>query len=145
MCPTRLTDGTVDNLIGKSRSIFIEAGRGDAWNDILDVGNPAAHHSVKQYLALVREEQAKARVCKKQAIPIFFGKLSKLCLYLRGSVFSKGTSAVHRYHYARDLAFFCLDFFSGDRGSDLGRIFTKEIVVFQTGMGFYSATLLARP
>ena len=64
LCPTRLAAGTVDNLIGKLRFIFIEAGRGDAWNDILGVGNPAAHHSVKQYLALVREEQAKARVCK---------------------------------------------------------------------------------
>ena len=136
LCPTRLAAGTVDNLIGKLRSIFIEAGRGDAWNDILGVGNPAAHHSVKQYLALVREKQAKARVCKKQAIPIFFGKLSKLCLYLRGSDFSKGTSAVHRYLYARDLAFFCLDFFSGDRGSDWGRIFTKEIVCLPDGDGF---------
>ena len=50
--------------------------------------------------------------------------------------FSKGTSAVHRYLYARDLAFFCLVFFSGDRGSDLGRIFTKEIVCLPDGDGF---------
>ena len=84
----------------------------------------------------MREEQAKARVCKKQAVPIFFEKFSKLCLYLRGSVFSKGTSAVHRYFYARDLAFFCLDFYSGDRGSDLGRIFTKEIVCLPDEDGF---------
>ena len=60
LCQTRLAAGTVDNLIRKLRSIFIEAGKGDAWNDILGVGNPAAHHSVKQYHALVREEQAKA-------------------------------------------------------------------------------------
>ena len=135
-CPTRPAAGTVGNLIGKLRSIFIEAGRGDAWNDIFGVGNPAAHHSLRQYLALVREEQAKARVCKKQAIPIFFGKLTELCLYLRDSVFSKDISAVHRYLYARDLAFFCLDFYSGDRGSDLGRIFTKEIVCLPYGDGF---------
>ena len=64
-CSTRLAAGTVDNLIGKLRSIFIEAGRSDTWNDIFGVGNPAAHHSLRQYLALVREEQAKARVCKK--------------------------------------------------------------------------------
>lgn len=135
-CPTRLAAGTVDNVIGKLRSIFIEAGRGDVWNDILGVGNPAAHHSVKQYLILMREEQAKARVCPKQAIPIFFEKMTKLCLYLRGFVFSKNTSAVQRYLYARDLAFFCLDFYSGDRGSDLGRIFTKEIVCLSDGDGF---------
>ena len=136
LCPTRLAAGTVDNLIGKLRSIFIEAGRGNAWNDILGVGNPTAHHSLKEYLTLVHEQQAKARACKKQAIPIFFGKLTKLCLYLRGSIFTKSTSAVHRYLYARDLAFFCLDFYSGVRGSDLGRIFTKEIVCLPDGDGF---------
>ena len=135
-CPTRLAAGTVDNVIGKLYSIFIEAGRGDVWNDILGVGNPAAHHSVKQYLILMREEQAKARVCPKQAIPIFFEKMTKLCLYLRGFVLSKNTSAVQRYLYARDVAFFCLDFYSGDRGSDLGRIFTKEIVCLSDGDGF---------
>ena len=135
-CPTRLAAGTVDNLIGKLRSIFIEAGRGDVWHDVLGVGNPAAHRSVKQYLSSVREEQAKARVFKKQATPIFFEKLTKLCLYLRGLVFSKGTTAVQRYLYARDLAFFCLDFYSGDRASDLGKIFTKEIVSLPDGNGF---------
>ena len=30
LCPTRLAAGTVDNLIEKLRSIFKEAGRGDA-------------------------------------------------------------------------------------------------------------------
>lgn len=135
-CPTRLAAGTVDNLVGKLRSIFIEVGRGDCWNDILGMGNPAAHHSVKQYLILMREEQAKARVCPKQAVPIFFEKMSKLCLYLRNLVFCKNASPVQRYLYARDLAFFCLDFYSGDRGSDLGRIFTKEIVSLPDGDGF---------
>lgn len=61
--------------------------------------------------------------------------MTKLCLYLRDSVFSKGISSVHRYLYAR-VAFFCLDFYSADRGSDLGRIFTKEIVCLPDGDGF---------
>ncbi|EDO30412.1 predicted protein, partial [Nematostella vectensis] len=59
-CPSRLAAGTVDSTIGKLRSIFIEAGRGGEWNNMLGVGNPAAHHSVKQYLSSVREEQASA-------------------------------------------------------------------------------------
>ena len=62
--------------------------------------------------------------------------MTELCLYLRDSVFSKGITAVQRYLYARDLAFFCLDLYSGDRGSDLGRIFTKEIVCLPDGDGF---------
>lgn len=123
-------------MIRKLRSVFTEAGRGGDWNEVLCVGNPAAYHSVKQYLTLVREEQAKARVCSKQAVPIFFEKMAKLCSHLRGLIFSKTSSAVHRYIYARDLAFFCLDFYSGDRGSDLGRIFTREIFSLPDGDGF---------
>ena len=48
----------------------------------------------------------------------------------------KGATAVQRYLYARDLAFFCLDFYSGDRASDLGKIFTKGIVSLPDGSGF---------
>ena len=36
----------------------------------------------------------------------------------------------------KGLSLFCLDFYSGDRGSDLGRIFTKEIVCLSDGDGF---------
>ena len=84
----------------------------------------------------MRKEQARARVRPKQAVPIFFEKIAKLCLYLRGLVFSESTSAVQRYICARDLAFFCLVFYAGDRGSDLGRIFTKEIASLPDGDGF---------
>ena len=34
--------------------------------------NPAAHPSVKRYLTSVREEQAKARVTARQAVPRMF-------------------------------------------------------------------------
>ena len=104
------------------RSIFIEAGRSGEWNDLLGVGNPAAHHQVK----LVSEEQADARVVPKQASPIFVDKLSKLCSYLRNLVFAKDATSIQRFMYARDLAFFCVDFYAGDRASDLGRVYTKE-------------------
>ena len=83
------------------------------------MGNPAAHHQVKQYLKLVSEEQAEARVVPKQATPIFVDKLSKLCSYLRNLVFAKDTTSAQRFLYARDLAFFCVDFYAGDRASDV--------------------------
>ena len=132
-CPKRLAAKTVDNLIGKLRSIFIEAGRSGEWNDLLGMGNPAAHHQVKQYLKLVSEEQAEARVVPKQATPIFVDKLSKLCSYLRNLVFSKDATSIQRFLYARDLAFFCIDFYAGDRASDLGKVYTKEIFSSQDG------------
>ena len=68
-CPSTLTAGTVANLIGKLRSLFVE--------------------------------------------------------FLKESIFTPQILPLQRYIYARDLAFFCLEFFAGDRASDLGRIFTK--------------------
>ena len=67
-CPSTLAAGTVANIIGKLRSLFVESGRGVEWNDLLGIGNPASHHSVKQCLVLIREEQARARITPKQAV-----------------------------------------------------------------------------
>ena len=74
-CLTTLSAGTVDNLIGKLRSLFVELGRGREWNEFLGIGNPASHPCVKQDLTSIREEQAQARVTPRQATPFFFDKL----------------------------------------------------------------------
>ena len=58
----------------------------------------------------------------KQATPVFFDKFKKNVFRLRSLLLSKSISPSERYIYARDLAFFSLDFFSGGRASDLGRI-----------------------
>jgi len=105
----------------------MEAGRGGEWNNLLGVGNPAAHDSIKSYLRLIREEQAHARVIPKQAVPLFFDKLVRLCTHLKTRVFSPDCTPNERYLLARDLAFFCLEFYTGDRASDLGRVLTKEV------------------
>ena len=132
-CPSRLAAGTVDSMIGKLSSLFADIGRGGEWNDWLGVSNPASHRSVKAYLKTVREEQAISMVTPKQAIPIFFEKLTRLCAYLREKAFQKDISPVSRFLHARDLAFFCLDFYAGDRASDLGRVFTKEVLTSADG------------
>ena len=41
-----------------------------------------------------------------------------------------------RYILARDLAFFSADFFSGDLGSDLGRINSSDVLTFLENKGF---------
>ena len=41
-----------------------------------------------------------------------------------------------RYILSRDLAFFSLDFFSGDRGSDLGQVKSAVALHLQDGEGF---------
>ncbi|KAJ7391187.1 hypothetical protein OS493_019318 [Desmophyllum pertusum] len=98
-CPSRLASGTVDNTIGKLRSIFNSIGRSGDWSG-LSPGNPAAHQSIKKYLASISEEQAQKD-----------------------------------YIVSRDLAFFCLDFNSGDRASDLGRVYTKEVLLLPEKQG----------
>lgn len=48
-------------------------------------------------------------------------------------VFAKDATSIQRFLVARDLAFFCVDFYAGDRASGLGRVYTKEIFSSQDG------------
>ena len=68
-------------------------------------------------------------------MPFFFDKFSKLCYYLRKQTFLPSISPLERYIVSRDLAFFCLDFYSGDRASDLGRVFTKDVLLLPGKQG----------
>lgn len=85
----------------------------------------------------VQEEQVQDRVMPKQPTPCFFGKLETLCGYLHPWVFRVDISPAQRYIAARDLAFFCLEFFSANRASDLGRTLTKEIGRLPNDEGFF--------
>ena len=135
-CHVRLTAGTINSNIGKLRSIFKENGRGPSWNDELHLGNPAAHSSVKQYHTMVLEEQAIARSFPVQAVPMFLDKLQPLCSHLHRLIKSPEAKPISVYIYARDLAFFSVDFFSGDRGSDLGRVKSMDILASSNNDGF---------
>lgn len=132
-CPTRLSAGTVDSLIGKLRSIFNALGRTSDRDDRFGSGNPASHLCVKQYLKSIQSEQSQARVSPKQATPLFFDKYKKLVYHLRQLLLGNNISPSERYIYALDLAFFSLDFVSGDRASDLGRINTVDVLKHPDG------------
>ena len=134
-CPRNLAAGTVDNNIGKLRSIFKENGRGSYSNGDFQTGNPASHYSVKRYQTLVLEEQVVARNFPSQAVPIFLDKLSKLCSYLRDLTIAPHKKPSGRYILVRDLAFFSVDFFSGDRASDLGRVKSSDVLTPPDGKG----------
>ena len=82
---------------------------------------PCIYQLIKQYFKSVQTEQAQARVSPWQATPVLNSKKRSLLL-------SKSISPSERYIYARDMAFFSLDFFSGDRASDLGRIKTIDVL-----------------
>lgn len=135
-CHKGLAAGTIKNNIGKLSTIFKENGRGSTWNDDLHLGNPASHPSVKEYYGLVLEEQAMARSFPSQAVPLFMDKLVVLCNSLKNQIKSPGTKPSAIYILARDLAFFSVDFFSGDRGSDLGRVKSVDILSTPDGDSF---------
>ena len=132
--PTRLAAGTVNSTNGKLRVIFDAVGRTGDWSG-LSPGNPAAHPSVKKYLVSISEEQAKAKVSPRQAVPFFFDKSTKLCTYLRNRIFLSSLSPLEKYIISCDLAFFCLDFYSGNRASDLGRVYTKDVLLLPEDQG----------
>ena len=134
-CPCRLAAGTVNSLIGKLRAIFISAGMGGEWDDNLGTGNPASHRSVKAYLQAVKEEQAKARVRPKKATPLFLDKLQQISQFIVGSMRKLDNSPIDLYLLGRDLCFFSVDFFAGDRSSDLGRTLGKELLYFPDKSG----------
>jgi integrase len=132
-------------MIGKLRAIFVNAGLGGEWDDRLGIGNPVSHPSIKQYLKSIKEEQAKARSRPKKAIPIFLDKLEKLAVYIFAQLSAPHILPINLYSFSRDLCFFTLDFFSGDRSSDLGRIMLKEVLFFPTNRGFYLGRALGKP
>ena len=50
-------------------------------------------------------------------------------------MFLSSLSSLERYIISRDLAFFSLDFYSGDRASDPGRVYTKEVLLLHEDQG----------
>lgn len=134
--PTRLAASTVDNTVGKLRAILNSADRNGPWNDLFGIGNPASDKSIQDYLRFTTKEQTAAHVSPKQAISLFFDKLSKLIRYLISQAFTPNyIPPIQRFIFARDAAFFCADFFSGNTGSDLGRSLTKEVLYLPDKQG----------
>lgn len=127
-CPKRLAAGTVDRLVGKIRAIFVQEGLGGEWDDRLGIGNPASHPSIKNYLKSVKEEQAQAQVQPHKAVPLFEDKLVRIAEHILSKLRNPNTSPNLLYVLSRDLAFFCIDFYAGDRSSDLGRAKSREVL-----------------
>ena len=135
-CPTRLAAGSVDSLLGKLRAIFNNLGR-------LHDSNPVAYTRVKEYFKFIREEQAGKTIVPSQAVSLFFVKFSKLISFLRRSIEAGAhLSVVNKNILVRDATFFVVDFFTGDRASDLGRLLANQ--VFRSRRDFYLSSHLLK-
>lgn len=125
-CPKSMAAKSVDSLIGKIRAIFRDIGRSGDWNPVLCLGNPTAAPLIKRHLKSVTLEQTRADVVKKQAIPLMFDKLAKLCRHI-SYVASIEKDNIVKFLLLRDKAYFSVICHSGDRGGDLGILTANRI------------------
>ena len=128
-CPPCIAAGTVKSFLEKLRAIFTAHGR-------LGHENPVTLPIVKRYLSFTQEEQAAAAVLPHQAIPFRPEKLITLINYLYTQLTAPTRSPLQRYLFIRDIAFFVVDFFTGDRASDLGRLQTHTVFKLSDQRGY---------
>lgn len=85
-CPKRLAFKAIYSYIGKLRAIFKETGRCGEWNSVLGLGNPAASPEIQKFLKASTEEQLRARIVPKQAVPLFLPKLLLLARFFNRKI-----------------------------------------------------------
>ena len=135
VCPRRLAFGTLDSMVGRLRSAFLDDGR-------VPADNPAAARIVKQYISDVRNEQLQRGVVPQQARPVFSSKIRHISSRIRSLLDSSSTSPVTdpaaRFAMLRCRAMLVLDASSLKRGAELGTTLTDSVIRFpdDTGMIF---------
>lgn len=110
-------------------------GRSRSWDAQSKIGNPCLSMEVKNYIKQCKEEQAKSHVLPKQAKPIFLGKINSMTLYIDRE-FSRPDLSVREKFVLRDQAIFKIQFFAGDRISDVCNILSQEVKTLQDNSCF---------
>ncbi len=106
------------------------------WNAATNTGNPIHSHMITQYVKQIKEEQAKARVLPRQAKPMFLSKVKSVSQYIMNQLQRSDISVREKFVLARDQALFKLQFFAGDRASDISNILTQELKELPDKSGF---------
>lgn len=135
-CPKRLAAASVRNIIQHLVDILELAGRGRAYDEYCGVGNPAASVQIKGYLKCVQEEQAKAHILPKQAKPFFLTKLETISKFISRELGRSDLTLKERFVLIRDQALFKLQFFAGDRASDIAITLLQEVKYLRKKDGF---------
>nr|XP_034333807.1 uncharacterized protein LOC117691581 [Crassostrea gigas] len=135
-CPKRLAAASVRNIIQHLVDILELEGRGRAYDEYCGVGNPAASVQIKGYLKCVQEEQAKAHILPKQAKPFFLTKLETISKFISRELGRSDLTLKERFVLIRDQALFKLQFFAGDRASDIAITLLQEVKYLRKKDGF---------
>lgn len=134
-CPLRLASGTVQTVLSQLKRIFEGYGKGSRWDGNSNFGNPVASKKVQRYLEAVTREQAISHRVVKQAKPMFFDKLRQIAILIDEKIV-KSDATPEIFVLLRDQAFFKLQFFAGDRDSDLAKCLAQEIRRLPDDSGF---------
>ena len=81
-CKKTLAAKSVDTILGKIRAILRDIGRSEEWNPVLLTGNPASSPVLKKHIQAITLEQSRSEISRKEAAPMIFDKLGRLCRYL---------------------------------------------------------------
>ena len=73
----------------------------------------------------------------RQTVPLFYDKFTRLIAYLRRLI-AEGSvlSPLNKYLLVSDVTFFVIDFYTGDRASDLGRLKADQLFCLRDREGF---------
>ncbi|XP_061192114.1 uncharacterized protein LOC133200311 [Saccostrea echinata] len=135
-CPTRLAAGTIHNMMQQISEILYIHGGTRSWDVHTKSGNPCLSPEVENYVKLCKEEQAKSHVLSKQAKPIFLGKIKKLTLFIEREFAHRDLSLREKFVLIRDQAIFKIQYFAGDRISDVCNILSQEVKKLQDNSSF---------
>lgn len=121
-CPKRLRAKTVHDMVSQINVHYeFLYGKG--------VYQPGKDLAVKMFVEGLFEEQAQGRVLTRQAKPLFLNKLRPMLCRLNELACQPGSKLSERFNALRDAAFFSMQFFAGDRCSDLLNTLTQDIKV----------------
>lgn len=91
-------------------------------------GNPVSNSSIKSYLKLIKDDQARARVWK--AVPLFLEKLELIAQFILTQLQHPWISPISLSILNPNLCFFTPKFFSRDCSSGLDRVLSREVLYF---------------
>ncbi|XP_062602975.1 uncharacterized protein LOC134264730 [Saccostrea cucullata] len=137
-CKKGLSSNTLAGMITNLKNILASEGKSESWDEATQEGNAACSILIKQHLKIVKEEQAKARVLPKQAKPMFIRKLNSIATYIQNRLdsFDCFLTLREKFTLLRDQAMFKLQFFAGDRASDMSNFLTQDIKSLSDNSGF---------
>jgi hypothetical protein len=135
-CTRRYAFGSLQkSFVSKLKRAYVEIlGRFEDWSPQDMRGNPVTGAVVDQYLAFTTQEQLRAGVTPKQAIPILRPDFQHLMRDMHTGLLCAAQPG-DRLAYARDMALFAVAFRAGSRGNDLAKLLAAQVLHLPSSQG----------